>query len=119
MVADVSKSINEREAFDGKVFGGLREMGDKPFCVIQAPAGASMGLIERQGQERTDSDPDTHRNRVWEQIRSGMRDLSQVHDRWTRFDLRTSFWFCVVAEPVGDSPRFLLGGPGTDTWGAE
>ena len=46
VVADVSKSIEECLALGGKVIDGPRKVGDKPFCVIQDPAGASIGLIE-------------------------------------------------------------------------
>lgn len=46
VVGSVADSAVRCEAMGGKVVDGPRLMGDKPFCVVQDPAGAMLGLIE-------------------------------------------------------------------------
>ncbi len=44
-VQNVDKSIERCKALGGKVIDGPRMSGDKPFCVIQDPAGAVAALV--------------------------------------------------------------------------
>ena len=45
-VKDLDNSIRQCEQLGGKVIDGPRNVGDKPFCVIQDPAGACAALIQ-------------------------------------------------------------------------
>ncbi len=45
-VENVDKSIERCKALGGKVIDGPRMSGDKPFCVIQDPAGAVAALVQ-------------------------------------------------------------------------
>lgn len=45
-VENVAASIERCVALGGKVVDGPRNVGDKPFCVIQDPAGAVSAIIE-------------------------------------------------------------------------
>ncbi len=45
-VENVDKSIERCKALGGKVIDGPRMSGDKPFCVIQDPAGAVAALAQ-------------------------------------------------------------------------
>jgi predicted enzyme related to lactoylglutathione lyase len=46
LVEDVAQSAAHCEAHGGKVLDGPRPMGEKPFCVVQDPAGAVLALME-------------------------------------------------------------------------
>lgn len=45
-VASVEESAKKAVDLGGRVIEGPRPMGDKPFCVVQDPAGAMLALIE-------------------------------------------------------------------------
>ncbi len=45
-VESVDKSIERCKALGGKLIDGPRMSGDKPFCVIQDPAGALAALVQ-------------------------------------------------------------------------
>ena len=45
-VESVETSVKQCVDLGGKVVEGPRKIGDKPFCVIQDPAGAVLAIIE-------------------------------------------------------------------------